>query len=154
VTGTRQDPCPHVPVLYSSSDGFSWSGSRTCSGNTWGTRHVPCSLFPVPCSLKDFPPPKKFSLRRPCGAPRFSRLTCSLFPVPCSHKTPVREHVFRVPCSLSPYGKTHRCILRVLGSDRLHHSPGRPSAKGIFFQFKSLPPTTTPATLDGTICPR
>jgi len=34
-------------------------------------------------------------------------VTCSLFPVPCSHKTPLREHVFRVPCSLSPYGKTH-----------------------------------------------
>ena len=74
-----------------------------------------CSLFPVPCSLKDSPPPKKnfaadaakFSLRRPCGASRFARLTCSLFPVPCSHKTPLREHVFRVPCSLSPYGKTH-----------------------------------------------
>ena len=46
---------------------------------------------------------------RPCGASRFARLTCSLFPVPCSHKTPLREHVFRVPCSLSPRGKTHRC---------------------------------------------
>ena len=100
------------------SDGFSRSGSGTCSGNTWGTRHVPCSLFPVPCSLKDSPAPKKkfavdaakFNLRRPCGPSRFARLTCSLFPVPCSHKTPLREHVFSVPCSLSPYGKTHRCV--------------------------------------------
>ena len=71
-----------------------------------------CSLFP-----QDSPPPKKIfaaTLRRPCGASRFARLTCSLFPVPCSHKTPLREHVFRVPCSLSPYGKTHRWALSLL----------------------------------------
>jgi len=83
--------------------------------------HVPGTLgehgmFPVPSLLPvplRIPPPKKkicgvISLRRPCEASRFARLTCSLFPVPCSHKTPLREHVFRVPCSLSPYGKTHR----------------------------------------------
>ena len=68
--------------------------------------HVPGTLgehamFPVPCSL--FPVPL--------------RLTCSLFPVPCSHNTPLREHVFRVPCSLSPYGKTHRWINRWIGID-------------------------------------
>jgi len=110
--------------LFFPSDGYSRSGSGTCSGNTWGTRHVPCSLFPGPCSLKDSPPHKKkfaadaakFSLRQSCGASRFARLTCSLFPVPCSHKTPLREHVFRVPCSLSSYGKTHRCFFHFRGS--------------------------------------
>ena len=66
---------------------------------------VPCSLFPVPCSLKDSPPPKKKIVAS--GGPGGRLVTCSLFPVPCSHKTPLREHVFRVPCSLSPYGKTH-----------------------------------------------
>ena len=53
------DLCTTSVLAKKISDGFSRSGSGTCSGNTWGTRHVPCSLFPVPCSLKDSPP--KFS---------------------------------------------------------------------------------------------
>ena len=81
-----------------------------------------CSLFPVPCSL--FPqgfPPSNFFLSSGClrGVSLRSTLTCSLFPVPCSHKTPLREHVFRVPCSLSPYGKTHRCKNRAILSGEL-----------------------------------
>ena len=63
---------------------------------------VPCSLFRVPLRI---PPPQKINLAS--GGPTGRLVTCSLFPVPCSHKTPPREHVFRVPCSLSPYGKTH-----------------------------------------------
>jgi len=43
---------------------------------------------------------------------------------------------------------------RVLGSDHWHHNPGWPSAKGILSQFESLPPTATPATLQGTTPPR
>ena len=70
---------------------------------------VPCSLFPVPLRIP--PPQKKFMRLTPqnltSGGPAGRLVTCSLFPVPCSHKTPLREHVFRVPCSLSPYGKTH-----------------------------------------------
>jgi len=80
----------------SNRDGFSRSGSGTCSRKTWGTRHFPCSLFPVPCSLKDSPPPKNnFAASNLASGG------------PAGHKTPLREHVFRVPCSLSPYGKTH-----------------------------------------------
>jgi len=45
-------------------------------------------------------------------------------------------------------------IPRVLGSDHWHHTPGWPSAKEIISQFKSLPPTATPATLQGTTPPR
>jgi len=58
---------------------------RNMFRNTWGTRHVPCSLLPVPCSLKDSPPPKKkfaaskFSLR---WVVSLRSTTCSLFPVP------------------------------------------------------------------------
>ena len=88
---------------------------------------VPCSLFPLPLNL---PPPqffflrRQFSLRRPWGR----LVTCSLFPVPCSHKTPLREHVFRVPCSLCPYGKTHPCDFSILGREAIKR--GNPPARG------------------------
>jgi len=39
---------------------------------------------------------------------------------------------------------------RVLGSDHWHHTQGWPSAKGILSQLKSLPPTSTPNTLQRT----
>ena len=67
---------------------------------------VPCSLFPVPLRIP--PPQKKISQNLASGGPAGRLVTCSLFLVPCSHKTPLREHVFRVPCSLAPYEKTHR----------------------------------------------
>jgi len=82
--------------------------------------HVPGTLgehgmFPVPCSLLPVPlriPPSQKKLAS--GGPAGHLVTGSLFPVPCSHKTPLREHVFRVPCFLGPYGKTHPCFLLLL----------------------------------------
>ena len=59
---------------------------------------------------------------------------------PPSRQVPDKTHAHMHP-SLSP---------RVLDSDHWHHTPGQPSAKGILSQFKSLPPTDTPATLHGT----
>ena len=67
-------------------------------------------------------PPQFFFLRcqnLASGGPAGRLVTCSLFPVPCSHKTPLREHVFRVPCSLSPYGKTHPWLRQLLRSWKL-----------------------------------
>jgi len=91
-------------------DGFSRSRTGTCPAGTLGEHGifpVLCSLFPVHLRI---PPPQKKNLRRQnlaSGGPAGHLVTCSLFPVPCSHNTSLREHVFRVPCSLSPYGKTH-----------------------------------------------
>jgi len=45
-------------------------------------------------------------------------------------------------------------VPRVSDSDPCHHTPGWPSVQGFLSQFKSLPPTTTPATREGTMCPR
>jgi len=68
-----------------SRDGFSRSGSGRCSGNTWGKRHVLCSLFPVPSRI---PPPhkKNFCGNLTSGGPagRLASLDSDLFPVPCS----------------------------------------------------------------------
>jgi len=94
--GYRPDPFT-VPSVQKT--GFSRSGSGTCSGNTWGTRHVPCSLFPVPLRIP--PLKKRFILLRPCCA--FASLDSDLFPVPCSLFPEDPTERTCVPCSLFPY---------------------------------------------------
>jgi len=64
--------------------------------------------------------------------------------------TPPKRHV---------QDKTHTHMYlswspRVLNSDDWHYTQGWPSTKGILSQFKSLPPTATPATLKRTTPPR
>jgi len=63
---------------------------------------------------------------------------------PPRNQGPDKTHVHMHP-SWSP---------RVLGSDHWYHAQCWPSAKGILSQFKSLPPTATPNTLQGTTPPR
>jgi len=66
--------------------------------------NTPCSLFPVPCSLKDCPPPKKNWLALASGGPagRLASLDSDLFSVPCSLFPQDPTERTCVPCSLFP----------------------------------------------------
>ena len=179
-TGSRQDPFPHEPKLIPSSSQLrslaSYSRLALCQRNPLpiqipltyshscnptgdhssqetGTRQYPCPHAPEvkPRVLgsdhwhytQGWPTAKGI-------LSQFKFLPPTSTPTTLKRTTPTRETGTRQdPCSHVP-----ELILKVLGSDHWHHTPGWHSAKGILSQFELLPPTTTPATLKGTTPPR
>ena len=163
-TGTRQDPCQHTPELnLLSLDSDHWHhtpGWSPTKGILSQFKSLPPPPTPVPY-MGPLLPGDRYQTRpmstytQCCPSPKGILSQFKSLP---PTGTPATLDGTMCPRWQGP-DKTHvhtNTELRpgVCGSDHWQHTPGRPSAKGILSQFKSLPPTTTPSTLDGTTCPR
>ena len=141
MTGTRQDPCPHAPGLKPSSLRLRSLASYP--------RPALCQRNPLPIRI----PPTYSHSSHPTGD--HSSQETGTRQDPCPQAPKLIPSSFRLR-SLASYPKQALCQSNPLPiqTPPTYHTTGLPSAKGILSQFKPLPPTATPATLQRTIFPR